>query len=106
MDGRAAAVQRRNRGEDEMEIRAFQPLSLAQVDVNETVRVEGFVFGMVRDLCDSIGLHEGDVVRCRANGAATVILEGHVRGTLVVDQDWARFVQVKPIALPPERYLA
>lgn len=89
-----------------MAANSFQPLSLAQVDVNETVRVEGFVFGMVRDLCDSIGLHEGDVVRCRANGATTVILEGHVRGTLVVDQDWARFVHVKPIGLPPERCLS
>jgi hypothetical protein len=70
--------------------------SLAEIAINQTVRIEGFVFGMVRDLCDSIGIHEGDVVRCRSNGAATVILDGPARGSLVVDHDWARFVHVRP----------
>lgn len=71
--------------------------SLMEVTPNELVRVERILYAILRDLCDEIGLHEGDEVRCQRNAGSVVVLESETGRKLVVDQDWARFIRVRAL---------
>jgi hypothetical protein len=68
--------------------------SLADIEPFEIVRIERILFDTLKDLCHGIGLAEGDVVSCRRASRAVLLLETAERRTLIIDCDWARFIQV------------
>jgi hypothetical protein len=76
--------------------------SLADVAPEQTVRVERILFEMLRELCHSKGLDEGDLVECRRASDKVVILRNGAGRSVIVDADWARFVQVS-LSEPAER---
>jgi hypothetical protein len=69
-------------------------MSLASIRDGEKVRIERILFDKLKDLCYSLGIEEGKVVRCRHNTRAVLLLETGAARTIIIDQDWARFVQV------------
>ena len=69
--------------------------SLAEVRPDERVRVQLILYGILRDLCDGAGLHEGDCVTCRRSSGAHLVLESEHRRRIVIDQEWARFISVR-----------
>jgi len=68
---------------------------LAQALPNETVRIERMLFKVLRDLCYGLGVAEGDIVRCKTVSESIVLLESPGGRTIVIDQDWARFIEVR-----------
>ena len=68
--------------------------SLAEIRPGQRVRVEPILFEMLKDLCRGIGIVEGDVVRCRRTSRAVVLLEVASGRTVILESDWARFVEV------------
>jgi len=69
--------------------------SLAEVQADQLVRIEHILFDMLKDLCHGLGIVEGGVLRCRRTSRAIVLLESPVGRTIILDGDWARFVQVR-----------
>jgi hypothetical protein len=70
--------------------------SLAEVRPNDLIRVEHILFDSLREECHGIGIAEGDVLRCRRSSRAVLLLETSAGRTLILDSDWARFIQVRP----------
>jgi hypothetical protein len=68
---------------------------LAQALPDETIRIERMLFQVLRDLCSGLGVAEGDVVRCRTVSGTVVLLEDLGGRTIVIDQEWARFIEVR-----------
>jgi len=68
--------------------------SLADIRPGEAARIEGILFGILRDLCSGFGLLRGDRVRCRRSSTASVVLEAADGHAVVLDQDWARFISI------------
>lgn len=75
-------------------------MSLAGVCDGETVRIERILFDTLRDLCHDVGLAEGDVVHCRHNSNAVLLLGTDEGRTIILDSDWARFIQAAPVVPP------
>lgn len=75
--------------------------SLAGVRPSERVRVDQILYGILRDVCHDIGLHEGDTVLCRSTSTSCLVLESEQHRRLVIDPDWARFISVS--VCDPER---
>jgi len=71
--------------------------SLAEVQPDQLVRIEHILFDTLKDLCHGIGIVEGDVLRCRRTSRAVVLLETLAGRTIILDGDWARFVQVRVV---------
>jgi hypothetical protein len=74
--------------------------SLAEIRPGESVRIEHILFDMLKDLCSGIGIAEGDVVRCRRTSNAVILLETSTGRTVILDGDWARFVEVRLLGAP------
>ncbi len=70
--------------------------SLAAVETGERIEIRRILFGALRTLCDDLGLHEGEVVRCRACTPSHVLMETTEGRTISLERDWARFIQVAP----------
>jgi hypothetical protein len=68
--------------------------SLAEIRAQQTARVHTILFSTLKNECNDIGLYEGDVIRCRAASPTTLVLENRAGRTLILDQDWARFIAV------------
>ena len=60
--------------------------------------VDRILYGILQDLCDSVGLHEGDIVVCRRASRSCLVLDVAHGRRVVIDQDWARFIRVSPCA--------
>jgi hypothetical protein len=69
--------------------------SLAATAVGEAVEIRSILFEAVRSLCYDLGVREGDIVRCRADGPSHLLLETPRGRTVSLDRDWARFIQVE-----------
>jgi hypothetical protein len=67
---------------------------LADIEPCQTVRIVRILFDTLKDLYYGIGIAEGDVLHCRRASRAALVLETSEHRTLVLDSDWARFVQV------------
>jgi hypothetical protein len=74
---------------------------LAQALPDETIRIERVLFKVLRDLCSGLGLSEGDVLRCRTVSETVVLLESPGGRTIVIDQEWARFIEVRTANASP-----
>lgn len=68
--------------------------SLAEIRPDERVRVQLILYGILRDLCDGVGLHEGDCVTCRSVSKEHLVLESERRRHIMIDQEWACFISV------------
>jgi len=69
-------------------------MSLAAIEANQVVRIERLMLGSLEQLCEELGLHEGDVVQCRASSARRLYLATVNARTVAIDRDHARFVRV------------
>jgi len=79
------------------------PQSLAATRSGERVEVRRILFQGLREHCSDLDIHEGDVLRCRADTASQLILETAGGRTVSLQRDWARFIEVipdTPVALP------
>lgn len=74
--------------------------SLATIAVGEAVEIRRVLFGAVRLLCTDLGFGEGDVVRCRLDTPGYLLLETTAGRTVVLERDWARFIQVSTAQWP------
>jgi len=70
--------------------------SLAAAASGEAVEVKRILFGALRELCNDLGLREGDVVRCKAASPSHLLLETPAGRTVAIETDWARFIQIGP----------
>ena len=69
-------------------------ISLAAIEANQVVRIERLLLDSLEQLCEELGLHEGDVVQCRASSARRLYLATVNARTVAIDRDQARFVRV------------
>jgi hypothetical protein len=76
--------------------------SLASADAGESLHVRRILFGALRALCADLGVHEGDVVRCRAGTPSNILLETAKGRIVALERDWARFIQVSDAIPAPE----
>jgi hypothetical protein len=84
-----------------MPLRRDRARCLAEVGPSETVRVERILFHLLKDLCYDLGLEEGDVLRCRRASHAFLVLETAAGKTIIMEMDWARFIEVSPASVAP-----
>lgn len=74
--------------------RAAAARSLAGVHRCDVFRLERILGDGLRELCDRLDLHEGDVVECRTDAGPWLMLETAHGRTVALERDWARFIQV------------
>ena len=72
------------------------PHSLAATRSGEAVEIHRILFQGLREHCSDLDIHEGDVLRCRADTASQLILETPNGRTVALQRDWARFIEVIP----------
>ncbi len=74
---------------------ASEPIrSLAAADTGEAIEIRRILFGALRTLCADLGVHEGEVVRCRACTPSQLLLETPAGRVVALERDWARFIQI------------
>ena len=74
---------------------ASEPIrSLAAADTGEAIEIRRILFGALRNLCADLGVHEGEVVRCRACTPSQLLLETPAGRVVALERDWARFIQI------------
>lgn len=74
---------------------ASEPVrSLAAADSGEAIEIRRILFGALRKLCADLGVHEGEVVRCRACTPSQLLLETRAGRVVSLARDWARFIQI------------
>lgn len=72
--------------------------SLASTRAGEAVTIRRILFGTLRSLCADLGVHEGDIVSCRAGTNTHLVLRTSTGRTIPLDRDWARFIQISESA--------
>jgi len=83
---------------------ASEPIrSLAAADTGEAIEIRRILFGALRNLCADLGVHEGEVVRCRACTPSQLLLETAAGRVVALERDWARFIQIVPAGQSSER---
>ncbi|HUF69078.1 MAG TPA: hypothetical protein VMM79_10590 [Longimicrobiales bacterium] len=60
------------------------------------MQIDPFVSDRLRSFCLSLGLAEGDEVRCVRSSAAVLVLKTFAGRTVLLERDWARFIAVHP----------
>ena len=74
--------------------------SLAFTAVGHPVRIGHIAFQSIADYCESLDIHPGDRVQCRASDVDNVLLRKESGSEVVVDRRLAMFVEVEPDARP------
>jgi hypothetical protein len=69
--------------------------SLAEVEPDELVRVERILYRVLRELCATLGVHEGDQLICRGSFQSRVVLQSETGRRVLIDRDWARFIRIR-----------
>jgi Fe2+ transport system protein FeoA len=75
--------------------------ALASAKRGSRYRITQLVFSMVRDRCADLGLHPGDEVDCIDNRGWAVHLQRSDGRRVILDQDYAWFVEVE-LVHPPD----
>ena len=81
-----------------MSLASEPPRSLAGAGTGEAVEIKRILFDTLRNLCDELDVHEGDVVKCRAGTTTQLLLETQHGRRVTLQRDWARFIQVSTAA--------
>jgi hypothetical protein len=68
--------------------------SLASATAGERLAIRRIKSKQAADLCERLGVREGDDVECRANTPSRLILRTEAGKVVSLDQDWARYVQI------------
>lgn len=76
--------------------------SLAAARTGEHIEIRRILFGALRNLCADLGLHEGEVVRCRVCTTSQLLLETREGRVVALERDWARFIQIASTAAAPQ----
>lgn len=71
--------------------------ALAAAEPGSRYRITDVVFSLVREYCEGLGLERGDEVRCAANRGWALELERVDGCRILLERDYAWFVQVKPV---------
>ena len=79
------------------------PRSLASIRDDETLVVQRILFDSVRAHLAALGVHEGQLVRCRLTTLSDLVLETVGGSIATVERSWARFVQVGSAGSPRAR---
>lgn len=74
--------------------------SLAAARTGDLVEVRRILFGALRNLCADLGVHEGEIVRCRACTRSQLLLETRAGRVVALERDWARFIQIASADAP------
>jgi hypothetical protein len=74
--------------------------ALASAKRGARYRIRHFVFVMVREHCREAGLAEGDEVKCLDNRGWAVHLERSDGHSLIIERDYAWFVEVEVVDDP------
>ncbi len=74
--------------------------SLATVTSGERVTITRILGRGATELCRSLGLHEGDRIRCRNAAGFNVWIESAAGDVVAVERDWARYIDVVPDPAP------
>jgi hypothetical protein len=74
--------------------------SLASANAGETLAIRRFRSRQVAELCEQLGMREGEFVQCRVNTRACLILRTSAGRVISLDPDWARHVQIEEAAAP------
>jgi hypothetical protein len=75
-------------------LRRVRARSLHAMAPGESARITGILFEQLRAECAHRGLRPGQRVRCRAAGPQWLILETDEGRRVLLERDWARFVEV------------
>lgn len=75
-----------------------QPRTLATLLPGETARILSFTYGALRGLCSDLGIQAGELVRCRAGTGGVLVLDIANGHTVSLARDWARFIELEPLA--------
>jgi hypothetical protein len=71
--------------------------NLASVQCGQRVQIERMLFGMVRDYCYDVDIHEGDIIRCVSWHNGPLLFENNIGRVVRVDLEWSRFIKVKDV---------
>lgn len=72
----------------------LQLRSLDAVRAGDTVQVARIPFFTLAKVCQDLGIGEGDVLRCRAEGRMHIVLENGAGRTVVLERGWSRYIGV------------
>jgi hypothetical protein len=72
--------------------------SLASIHPGDVVRIVDILFDVLRSHCHDLGLSEQVPLKCRTAGGAWLQLEGPEGRTVLLERDWARFIEVAKVA--------
>jgi Fe2+ transport system protein FeoA len=70
--------------------------TLASLTPGESGRIQSFLYTSLRGLLSDLGIHEGEVVRCRAGTGGVLVLDTADGHSVSLARDWARFIEVVP----------
>lgn len=68
--------------------------SLAGARTGDSLLIHRILFDGLRTLCAELDLHEGDTVRCQAEGPGQLLLLTPHGRVIELERGWARFVEV------------
>lgn len=68
--------------------------SLVEAEDGEHVELGTVVFDIIRRVCDSMGVHSGDVVYCERRTPQTVIVRRANGQSIEVDRVYAAFIEI------------
>ena len=68
--------------------------SLASANAGEMLAIRRIRTRQAADLCEQLGVREGEAVECRANTPSRLILRTAAGRVVSLDQDWARHIQI------------
>jgi hypothetical protein len=68
--------------------------SMASAHAGETLHVRRILFDALRAHCAELDVREDGAVRCRTVTQTRLVLETESGRTVLLDRDWARFIQV------------
>jgi hypothetical protein len=76
--------------------------TLASLAPGESGRIQSFLYSSLRGLLSDLGIHEGEIVRCRAGTGGVLVLDTADGHTVSLARDWARFIELAPGDEPPQ----
>lgn len=73
-----------------------RPRSLADVALQDEVRIRDICFDVIREHCTQSGLHTGDTVRPVGGNGQQLVLRTATGARVMLDRFYACFVEVSP----------
>lgn len=68
--------------------------SLASASAGEKLAIHKILSKQAAQLCEGLGVREGDALECKSNTASHLILRTESGKVISLGQDWARYIQI------------